>query len=149
MKRLLTILAASALFFLASCSPAATIQYQAFPDQSKVVEDPAKGRIYVIRPAGGMAKHTMTEITVDGKLIGLLGPGSFLSWEVEPGTVKVISTPSLFTKAVDVEVKAGEQYFLQNKIQNLPFVGVRPWMQLEDSETGKKLLSESKPGQQQ
>jgi hypothetical protein len=37
---------------LAGC--ASTIQYPPFPDQAKRIEDPAKARIYLVRPPGGM-----------------------------------------------------------------------------------------------
>ncbi|MDX2470125.1 MAG: hypothetical protein QNL04_06065, partial [SAR324 cluster bacterium] len=123
MIRLLLVFAASSLLVISGCT-APTYQYQPYPDANKITDDPSMGRITVIRPPGGLQRGIPTEITSDGKTIGSLGPGSYLSWEAAPGTVKVISRPSLMTKAVDVEVKAGEQVFLQAKVSEIPFTGI-------------------------
>jgi hypothetical protein len=46
-----------AMLLLAGCA-GTSIQYPIFPDQSKRIEDPAKARVYVIRPKGGMNTRT-------------------------------------------------------------------------------------------
>ncbi len=146
MKIILKILIAFSIFTLIGCS-AATVQYQAYPDQANSVDDANNGRIYVIRPAGGQAKGVATAVSADDKEIGLLGPASYLSWEQAPGAVDVKVKPSLlFQKTVTVDVQAGQQYFLHTKVQNIPFVGIKPWMKLESAEFGKNMLKSSKPG---
>jgi hypothetical protein len=47
------ILLAVTVLMCSGCVHHPTIQYPPFPDQTKRVEDPAKARIYLIRPKGG------------------------------------------------------------------------------------------------
>lgn len=51
-ERVLLFCAAAAVLLLAGCA-GRTIQYPAFPDQTKRIEDPSKARVYLIRPPGG------------------------------------------------------------------------------------------------
>ena len=85
-------------------------QYVHYPDQSKVVEDPGKGRIYVIRPKlAGMG--ISPEITDDGESIGSTCPRGFLCWERKPG-VTTIAGKTDNTSEVTVDVKAGEVSYI-------------------------------------
>ncbi|HXU79707.1 MAG TPA: hypothetical protein VN794_24205 [Methylomirabilota bacterium] len=49
MKRILFLAGCAATLLLVGC--ASTVQYVPMPDQTKAVEDPSKGRIYVMRPS--------------------------------------------------------------------------------------------------
>ncbi len=84
---LFTILSAAALV-VTGCS--STQQFVPFPDQSKVVEDPSMGRIYVMRPATVGAAISM-DVADDGKIIGSTGPHGFLCWERKPGDAVISS----------------------------------------------------------
>ena len=88
---------------------AGTRQYVPLPEQSKSVEDPSKGRLYVIRPALLGAAVTMN-VSDSGKPIGRTGPRGYLCWERPPGEV-VISGESEGVSALPVNVEAGQRYF--------------------------------------
>jgi hypothetical protein len=91
-------------------------QYVHFPDQSKIVEDPSKGRIYVIRPKlAGMG--ITPEISDDGENIGNTCPRGFLCWERAPG-VTTISGKTDNISEVTVNVQAGEVNYI---IQTIDF----------------------------
>jgi hypothetical protein len=91
---------------------AASDQYVHFPDQGKIVEDPAKGRIYVIRPKlTGIG--IFSDISDDGEAIGCTSRRGFLCWERAPGNATVTGKTDN-TSVITVDVQAGEvTYILQ------------------------------------
>jgi len=52
-RGLITLCGGLAALLLAGCA-GTSIQYPPFPDQTKRIEDPAKARIYLVRPPGGI-----------------------------------------------------------------------------------------------
>jgi hypothetical protein len=113
-----------------------------FPDQTKTVEDSAKGRIYVIRPATVAATISM-DVSDGGIIIGSTGPHGFLCWEREPGDT-VISSKAENTSAVNLPVKAGQVHYI---FQHLSVVlgSARNRMEIVTEEKGKKVLKQCKP----
>ena len=109
MKRLFKLIAVClGASFLAGC--AATQQFVHFPDQSKAVEDPSKGRIYVMRPS--MFGVALQMDVSDGEtLIGRTGPHGFLCWERAPGET-VVSCADDNTNTVQVTVEAGKATYI-------------------------------------
>jgi hypothetical protein len=119
-----------------------TQQFVRFPDQTKVVEDSSKGRIYVMRPATVGAAISM-EVSDDGKIVGSTGPHGFLCWEREPGDA-VISSKAENTSAVKVSVQAGKvNYIFQHMAMGLLIARNRLDVVSEDE--GKKVLKECHP----
>jgi hypothetical protein len=113
-----------------------------FPDQSKVVEDPSKGRIYVIRPKlTGIG--IPSEISDDGESIGNTGPRSFLCWERKPGNA-TISGETDNTSEVNVNVQPGEVTYI---IQTLHFGWITTDNRLDtvNEDEGKEALKKCKP----
>lgn len=109
MKRLLQLLAVClGVSLLAGC--AATQQFVHLPDQSKAVEDPGKGRIYVMRPSMFGVALQMT-VSDGDTLIGRTGPHGFLCWEREPGET-VVSCIDDNTNTVQVIVEAGKTTYI-------------------------------------
>lgn len=140
MKRLTILAGLSAALLLTGC--ASTKQFVPLPDQSKTVEDPAKGRIYVMRPAsvGGAIKMNVT----DGNTpIGTTGPKGFLCWERDPGDV-VVASSSENTSRVSLAVRPGSVYYVLQHVR----MGI--WIARTDLETvtedqGKLELKKCKP----
>jgi len=117
-------------------------QYVHYPDQTKVVEDPGKGRIYLIRPKlAGVG--ISPDITNDGEAIGCTSPRGFLCWEREPGST-TISGKTDSTSVITVEVKAGEVTYI---IQTIDFgwVTTENRLELATEQEGKAALKKSKP----
>ena len=117
-------------------------QFVHFPDQTKVVEDPSKGRIYVMRPATFGASISM-EVADDGKIVGSTGPHGFLCWEREPGDA-VISSKSENTGAVKVNVQAGKVNYIFQHIAFGLFLD-RNRLDIVSEDEGKKVLKECNP----
>jgi hypothetical protein len=94
---------------------ASTQQSVRLPDQSKLVEDGSKGRIYVMRPASFGAAVKM-EVRDNGKLIGETGPSSFLCWEREPGNT-TLSSRAETTYNLDLSVQANHVYYILQRVE--------------------------------
>jgi len=140
MNRSLPLLAVAASLFLAGC--AGTRQYLPMPDQSKAVEDSAKGRIYVIRPSsfGGAVGMNVSD---GGNPVGSTGPGGFLCWEREPGDV-VVSSTSENTSRVSLAVRPGTVHYILQSIRMGIWIA-RTELEVIDEEKGKKELQHCKP----
>lgn len=126
--------------FWAGCS--STQQFVTFPNQAKVVEDPTKGRIYVMRPATVGAAISM-DVADDGKIIGSTGPHGFLCWEREPGDV-VISSKAENTSAVKVSVQPDKATYIFQHME-LGWISARNRLDVVTEVEGKKILKECNP----
>jgi hypothetical protein len=117
-------------------------QFVHFPDQTKVVEDPGKGRIYVIRPKK-VGLGIPSDISDDGESIGNTGPRSFLCWERKPGKT-TISGETDNTIEVNVNVQAGGATYI---LQTLHFGWISTTNRLDivSEQEGKDALKKCKP----
>lgn len=113
MNRILSLASCVAALFLVGC--ASSVQYVRMPDLSKKIEDPTKGRIYVIRPTtfGGAVGMNVSD---GGNPIGSTGPEGFLCWERDPGDV-VVSSTSENTSRVSLAVRPGGSYYVLQHIR--------------------------------
>jgi hypothetical protein len=140
MKKQLYLAGCIACLFLVGC--ASTVQHVSMPDQSKAVEDPAKGRIYVMRPSSFGAAVSMN-ITDNGAEIGSTGPGGYLCWEREPGDV-ILSSSSENTSRVSLPVRSGSIHFVRQNIRWGIWVA-RTDLEVLDETEGAKVLKKCKP----
>jgi len=135
----LIIVLVGASFFVGCAS---NQQFVRFPDQSKVVEDPSKGRIYVMRPASIGAAISM-DVSDDGRTVGSTGPSSYLCWERPPGKA-VISAKSENTTAIGVDVEAGKVNYVFLHVR-MGWMIARNKLEIVSEEEGKKILRECDP----
>lgn len=124
------------------CGCASNEQYVHYPDQSKIVEDPAKGRIYVIRPklAG---TGVFPQISDDGIGVGSTCPRGFLCWERAPGEA-IISGKTDNTSEVTVEVQAGKVNYIIQTI-NVGWISTDNHLDIVSEQEGKDALIKCKP----
>lgn len=151
LNRLCVVLALSVSLILI-CGCASTHQYVALPDQSRIVDDSGKCRIYVFRPEsmnGGKARMTVK----DGKrVIGDLGMQSYLCWERDPGKVAVLMDfytidGFVINMREDLDAQPGAIYYLRAGLLN-PFSSAPDRLdtlyRISDEE-GKQFLKKCKP----
>jgi hypothetical protein len=112
------------------------------PDQSKNVEDPTKGRIYVIRPSsfGGAVGMNIAD---GGNPIGSTGPGSYLCWEREPGDV-IVSAASENTSRVSLALRSQGVFYILQHIRMGVWMA-RTDLEVVDEAKGKAELQHCKP----
>ena len=142
MKKAGLVFILGAIFVLCS-GCATTVQFVPFPDQDKTVEDPEKGRVYLMRPAsiGGAIPMLVSE---GGRQIGETGPKGFLCWKRQPGQTQVLSQAEN-TDAVNFDVEKGRVYYIFQHVR-MGWVKARNELELlPDEEEGKKVLKKCNP----
>lgn len=108
MNRILCLASCVAALFLVGC--ASSVQYVRLPDLSKKIDDPTKGRIYVMRPSS-MGTAVGMNVSDGGNPIGSTGPAGFLCWERDPGDV-IVSSNGENTSRVSLAVRPGNSYYV-------------------------------------
>ena len=120
---------------------ASNAQYVHFPDQKKIVEDPGKGRIYLLRPKlTGMG--ISSDIIDDGEAIGCTSPRGFLCWERKPGST-TISGKTDNTSEITVNVQAGEVSYIRQTI-DFGWISTDNRLDLITEQEGKEALKKCK-----
>ena len=121
---------------------ASTKQFVPLPDQSKQIENPDMARIYVVRPTilGGGVPMTISDSI---KLIGQTGPNGYLSWECEPGQVKLVGIAENMS-TLPISLEKGIVYYIQQHVC-IGFMFARNKLRLLDEKEGKKKLEDCKP----
>lgn len=121
---------------------ASTTQYVHFPDQSVVLEDAAKARIYVARPTsfGGAVSMTVS----DGEtVIGKTGPKGFLCWEREPGEMQ-LKGKAENTDLEKVNIEKGTVYYFQQSVR-MGIMMARNDLHQVSGEEGAEIVGKCKP----
>ena len=146
-----------ALLFLTGC--AQTLQYPPFPDQAKRVEDPAKARIYLIRKekvfgsAVGLQFYGSEPDAAVGplagagskmRLIGEVGPGSYLCWEESPRAFKYSKIEHDRDSVETINLKAGNVYYLRAYLHS-GWTTVTARVKQIDEKEGQELLKHCEP----
>jgi hypothetical protein len=117
-------------------------QYVHYPDQGKVVEDPGKGRIYVIRPKlAGMG--ISPQITDDGKSIGSTCPRGFLCWERAPGDARIAGITDTTNEVTVAVVAGGVSYIIQSI--DFGWTSTDNRLDVVSEQEGKEALANCKP----
>lgn len=137
MKKLLLIIFLSILF--ASC--ASTTQYVKFSEN--VTNNESNAKVYVLRPSSYGSGIKMN-VYQDDKLIGKLGPKSYLSWEVDPskGDITVISK-SENKDMLTISPKAGKTYYIKQKVK-MGWVVARSGLEFIDATEAMEILRKLK-----
>jgi hypothetical protein len=121
---------------------ASTRQVVPLPDQSMAIEDPAKGRVYVMRPArvGGAVSMQVSD---DGKLIGKTGPRGFLCWERPPGDT-IVSSTSEGVSSAPLTIEAGGTYYIFQHLRMGVWIA-RNELEVVSAEEGRNVLKRCHP----
>jgi len=127
-------------FLLISC--ASTTQYVKFSDKN----NSNSAKIYILRPTS-FGSGIKMKIYQDDKLIGKLGPKSYLFWEVSPskGEIHIISK-SENKDMLTINPKAGKTYYIKQKIK-MGFAIARTKLEFIDEYEAKDYLKKLKKPQ--
>jgi hypothetical protein len=152
-----------AAFLLAGCTApqfmsATTDQYKPFPDQTKTVEDPAKSRIYLMRKekffgAGEGFEFYSSSPDATGprmdysekfRLIGKVGPASYICWEETPHPLTMQSRQGGTNSLETIDLQAGHVYYLQAYFRT-GWKGPSPQIRVLSDEEGQEMLKGCQP----
>lgn len=139
-RGLLVIVVVGIILAFAGC--ATTEQYVAFPDQSVEVEDPEKGRIYVLRPEF-LGSAVKMNVTADETLIGTTIGGGYLCWETVPGMVTITGHAEV-EDSIDLSVQRGKAYYINQAMRMGVWVARNELIEVSPQE-GKELLESCSP----
>jgi hypothetical protein len=133
---LILTLTLSAILFVNSCASTS----KAGEDQSaqaKEFEKPTdKGVVYLYRTGRAVGAAVSTQIKINGIDAGGTGPGTFFRWELNPDTYAFSAFTKESSTVIELEVKAGEHYFIrQDERLGLTSSG-RVTMVIQDESTG-------------
>jgi hypothetical protein len=141
----LSSLVALLAFLLVGC--AGTKQYVPMPNQSRPVDDPAKGRIYVMRPAS-IGSAVSMGVTDGGKPIGVTGPHGYLCWERQPGDT-IVTSSSESENRLSLRVEASKVYYLFQHLRMGVWVARSELELLKDENEAREVLKKCKPAKVQ
>jgi len=107
----------SLLFLLLITGCGTTNQYVRVPNQSRVVDDQGKGRIYVIGQPFAiniMSHNTNMRVTDGGELIGSIVGRGYLCWERAPGIATITSeaASSPYGSVITLPVERGKAHYV-------------------------------------
>ena len=128
------------LFFI-SIGCATTRQYVPFPDQSKKIENPDLGRVYLFRPSVFGFAIPM-QIYDSNKVIGDTGPKGYLCWEREPGKTKIAGLAENKSE-LPLEVNRGKVYYIFQHMR-LGWFRARNKLELVDEIVAREYLQDCK-----
>lgn len=142
---------------LAGC--ATTLQYPPFPDQAKKVEDPGKARVYLIRKEKffgsavgmrflgsepGIATGPMEGSHGKMRIIGEVGPASYICWEQPPGPFSFAKIEDDPASMQTLNLEAGQVYYLRGYFHS-GWTKVTARIEVIDEKEGRALLKYCKP----
>jgi outer membrane biogenesis lipoprotein LolB len=98
---------------------------------------PEKAVVYLYRTGRMVGAAGQIQVKINGIEAGGTGPGTFFRWELKPGSYSFMSSTAESSRVVELNVKAGEHYFLRQDAR----VGVsagRVTLVEKDEATGMK-----------
>jgi len=83
-------------------------------DEAKSFVAPdGKGSVYLYRTGRMVGAVGQLSVKVNGIDAGGSGPGTFFKWDLKPGTYTFLSSTTEASAVVQLEVKAGEVYYVR------------------------------------
>ena len=124
---------------LSSC--ASTFQYNKIAQPNS--NDKEMATIYVLRPSS-FGSAIKFEIYQDEKLIGKLGPKSYLAWTVKPdGKELTIMSKSENKDMLTINPQAGKTYYIKQKVK-MGIAIARTGLEFIEENEGKEILRKLK-----
>ena len=72
-----------------------------------------KGTVFLYRTGRAVGAAGQLSVQVNGKYAGGTGAGTFFKWDLKPGTYTFLSSTAESSATVQIEVEAGQVYFIR------------------------------------
>ncbi len=102
-----------------------------------------RGSVYLYRTGRAVGAAGQLMVTVNSRDAGGTGPGTFFKWDLKPGTYSFASSTGESSAVVQLEVKAGQLYFIRQDAR-MGIESGRVTMKEVDSDKGKNEVSSCK-----
>lgn len=130
-------IALMAVILVNSCASTSKAAEDISSEAKKFEKHPEKGVVYLYRPGRAVGAANSSQIRINGIDAGGTGPGTFFRWELTPGTYAFSAFTTESSAVVEVDVKAGEHYFIRQD-ERLGVNSSRVTIVVQDEATGKK-----------
>ena len=131
---ILFLLSSSLIIGCASVSKAPTEK----SDAAKSFEAPSdRGTVYLYRTGRAVGAAGQLSVKVNGMDAGGTGPGSFFKWDFKPGVYTFLSSTAESSATQQIDVKAGEVYFIRQDAR-LGVSSGRVTMKIVDDKKGQQ-----------
>ncbi|TRX72508.1 DUF2846 domain-containing protein [Carboxylicivirga sp. M1479] len=111
MKKLLFVLLVLPL--LVGCASTSKAPIETSEAAKKFEKHTQKAVVYVYRTGRVVGAVSQIQVKINGIEAGGTGPGTFFRWELKPSTYSFMCSTAESSKVVELNVKAGEHYFLR------------------------------------
>lgn len=98
---------------LVSCASVSTASVDKSENAKSFEKSENLGIVYLYRPGRAVGAASQTQIKINGLDAGGTGPGTFFRWELKPGNYKFSCYTPESSAVVEIDVKAGEHYFIR------------------------------------
>ncbi len=106
-------------------------------DAAKSFEAPSdRGTVYLYRTGRAVGAAGQLSVNINGQDAGGTGPGSFFKWDLKPGGYTFSSSTSESSATQQIDVKAGEVYFIRQDAR-LGVGSGRVTMKIVDDKKGR------------
>jgi len=83
-------------------------------ESAKTFEAPSdRGSVFLYRTGRVVGAAGQLQVRVNGQNAGGTGPGTFFRWDLKPGTYTFLSATGESSAVIELNVKAGEMYFVR------------------------------------
>jgi hypothetical protein len=129
------------ILFLVGCAATSKAPSE-MSDEAKSFFAPAdKGSVYLYRTGRVVGAGGQLSVKVNGQDAGGTGPGTFFKWDLKPGTYTFFSSTGEASAVVQLEVKAGEVYFIRQDARIGIDTGRVSMKEVSDSKGRKEVQS--------
>jgi hypothetical protein len=137
MKTPTWLISAGLLLMLLATGCVSNKQFVRIPDVNNRIDDPAKGRIYLVRPSN-MGTAVSMEVWDGNVHVGNTGADSYLCWEREPGEA-IVSGREENVSTVAIWVKPNQSYYIFQHLR-MGWLQARNELEVVPEEQGKKIM---------
>ena len=134
---------ASTTFLFSGCASTSKASSEKSDSAKEFKKVEGKGVVYLYRPGRAVGAAVSSQIKVNGQDAGGTGPGTFFRWELAPGTYVFSAKSTESSAASELDVKAGEHYFLMQN-EHMGLSSGRVSLKEVDEKTGMKAVKGSK-----
>ncbi|MCG8581462.1 MAG: DUF2846 domain-containing protein [Bacteroidales bacterium] len=98
---------------LIGCASTSKAPVERSEEAKRFEKHPDKAVVYLYRTGRVVGAAGQIQVKINGIEAGGTGPGTFFRWELNPGTYSFMSSTAESSRVVELNVKAGEHYFLR------------------------------------
>ena len=99
--------------FFTSCASTSKADAEKSDAAKSFTSAEGKGTVYLYRTGRAVGAAGSTQVRVNGQTAGGTGPSTFFKWDLKPGTYTFSASTAESSAVVEINAKAGEQYFIR------------------------------------